>query len=689
MPYGARQEEWVLFDDLLGLTEDLLPVVSNPKAKISEHSKMQALGKTPSRYNRQREAVGVPDWTSLKTTHEDVKRWAGEQDYGICVQTRLVRAIDIDVDDFDIASEIGDRVITVLGQFLPVRRRSNSGKCLIAFRLPGLMTKRKLTTANGIIEFLANGQQFVAIGTHPSGARYEWVGGLPEDIPEVTLEQFEALWSELERLFAVEPAHTSKASTKREVLSSAIADDPIAQALYEKDMVLSVDRDGKMHILCPWQDEHTSESAESSTTYFPPHTGGYANGNFKCLHAHCEHRHAGDLVAKLDLDLADFDDLSEFDDLAAGDAAPGAADTPSTDGFVDTLGGDDGDGPIPGEPADEKPANRFALVHPSDFAAAPPTPWLIRDVLPKAETAVLYGPSGSGKSFLGIDMGFAVATGTDWRGKRTRKGRVVYIAAEGAGGVRKRLKAYATHYGIDLSSVDLRVIPVAPNFLEKKDALDVAKAILDWGRVDLVIVDTWAQVLPGANENSGEDVGKALSHCKGIHRATGALVLLIHHSGKDETKGARGWSGLRAAADAEMEVSRSDDLRLLSVTKQKDGDDGAEFGFRLLVVPLGLDDEGEEITSCVVEHTDHARSDMRKGKGLGNNQAIVRDTIDSLFDIDGGDRVPYEAAGKAGVEAMPEPENGRDRRRNLVVRALSTLTSQGFFGAENGFVVKV
>jgi RecA-family ATPase len=105
------------------------------------------------------------------------------------------------------------------------------------------------------------------------------------------------------------------------------------------------------------------------------------------------------------------------------------------------------------------------------------------------------------------------------------------------------------------------VLADAPNLMEKQDALDVARAIVAAGGAQLVIVDTFAQVMPGANENAGEDVGRALAHCKGIHRATGALVLLVHHSGKDSSRGARGWSGLRAAADVELEVVRADDAR--------------------------------------------------------------------------------------------------------------------------------
>jgi RecA-family ATPase len=175
-------------------------------------------------------------------------------------------------------------------------------------------------------------------------------------------------------------------------------------------------------------------------------------------------------------------------------------------------------------------------VQAGSFASGKPMGWMIKDVLPRAEVVMVYGESGSGKSFVVLDLGGAVARGTEWRGKRTKKGRVVYVVAEGAAGFRNRLKAYAAKHGIDLTDLDVWVIHAAPNMLLKEDALDVCKSILASGGADLVIVDTFAQVTPGANENAAEDMGKALAHCRGIHVATGAVVLLVHHSGKDQSR---------------------------------------------------------------------------------------------------------------------------------------------------------
>lgn len=211
--YGATREDWDTFTLLYGLTADLLPVVSNPQAEISEHSTMADLGKTPSRYNGQGKVVGIPKWSQYQATGRDIDRWMANPDYGICVQTREVRAIDVDVDDLFAATEIFNFILNHLCARLPYRMRSNSGKFLLAFRLPGEFTKRKMKVAGGIIEFLATGQQFIAVGTHPSGERYKWEGDdLPDDFPTLTADQFESLWAALVARFAIEEVKPPRAT---------------------------------------------------------------------------------------------------------------------------------------------------------------------------------------------------------------------------------------------------------------------------------------------------------------------------------------------------------------------------------------------------------------------------------------------------------------------------------------------
>lgn len=285
--YGASPDDWTHFDLVLGLGPDLLPVVSNPLAELDPDSKLKEIGKTPSRYNGAGRVVGIAGWTQRKSTDGEIAAWSRQDDYGICLQTRTVRALDIDVPDDELAEEITIFVARHLGQQLPARIRVNSGKVLLAFALPGELPKRKMTVEGGIIEFLATGQQFVAIGTHPSGARYEWLGGLPGEFPELDLAEFEALWAALAERFATEPVEQGQVSVRKKGERLDLADD-VADFLQDKGLVLGKDRDGALLVRCPWEHDHTTGSAgDGSTVYFPAGTNGYEQGHFKCLHGHC------------------------------------------------------------------------------------------------------------------------------------------------------------------------------------------------------------------------------------------------------------------------------------------------------------------------------------------------------------------------------------------------------------------
>ena len=333
----------------------------------------------------------------------------------------------------------------------------------------------------------------------------------------------------------------------------------------------------------------------------------------------------------------------------------------------------DGTGDVQNSISAPKPA-RFEPIQAGEFSQGGHPGWIIKGVLPRAELAVVYGESGSGKSFAVLDMVAAVARGVPWRGHRVTKGKVVYICAEGAGGFRKRLIAYAARQGIDLAAIELFVIPNAPNLLLKEDALELSKAIVTAvGRADIVVVDTLAQTTPGGNENAGEDMGKALSHCKGLHRATKGMVLLVHHSGKDSSKGARGWSGVRAACDAEFEVVRMAMGRVLRTSKQKDGDDGAAWGFDLDVVDIGVDEDGDAVTSCVVKEVEVNLAKATSSKPMGPVEKVVAAVVNEIAESQTAG-IEADEVIKAAAARLDAPEGGkRDTRRQRARRALETL----------------
>jgi KaiC/GvpD/RAD55 family RecA-like ATPase len=337
---------------------------------------------------------------------------------------------------------------------------------------------------------------------------------------------------------------------------------------------------------------------------------------------------------------------------------------------------------------------RFGPIPIYDLSLQPPGEWLIKGVVPDAELVVLFGASGSGKTFVALDMAFAVAQGLPWRGHRTKKGRVVIIAAEGAGGLTKRVRAYAKHHDIDLRDVAIDVITAAPNFLHEEDIAEVLAEIKALGEVALVVVDTLAQVTPGANENGAEDMGRALANLRLIREMAGATVMAVHHAGKDASKGSRGWSGIKAAADAQIEVIRHEDgQREIHLEKMKDGEDGLRFGFRLEIVELGVDADGDLLTSCVAVEADLpvAKAEDKPSRGVvryGANERHVLEVIESEYaSVTDTSEALFV---KRCADLLPAPDAGkRDQRLFLMRRAVQSLVKRkdGPLAVEHGRVI--
>lgn len=238
-----------------------------------------------------------------------------------------------------------------------------------------------------------------------------------------------------------------------------------------------------------------------------------------------------------------------------------------------------------------------------------PTDELVQGVLTAGDGCVLYGDSNSGKTFVVIDMACAVARGTEWMGRRTEPGLVVYLAAESPASVRRRLQAYQKHHCVKVPNFAIVQSPI-DLFAGEADTDKVIKLVrmLEAKRgqtVRLIIGDTLARLSAGANENSGQDMGLVVRHFDRIRAECKAHFLLIHHSGKNAAAGSRGWSGIRAAVDTEIEVTDTPTGRCLEITKQRDlPTKGERIGFRLDVVTLGQTKWGAPATSCVVTYSD-------------------------------------------------------------------------------------
>lgn len=245
---------------------------------------------------------------------------------------------------------------------------------------------------------------------------------------------------------------------------------------------------------------------------------------------------------------------------------------------------------------------RFQFESLSAFLKRPPPKWIIKGVLPQAALAVVFGASGSGKTFFALDMAVSVATGRAWRGVPVVAGGVAYVVAEGAGGFVDRAHAYCRQHDLEPSELPLHILADSPNLMQNVDVTDLILSLRACGPLSVIYMDTYARVMGNGNENEAQDVNRVVRNCALIHKATGAIVVLIHHSGKDAANGARGSSALRAAADAEIEVKKLADFRTATITKMKDGADDATYRFRLQNVVIGWDEDGDDRASCVVEH---------------------------------------------------------------------------------------
>lgn len=274
---------------------------------------------------------------------------------------------------------------------------------------------------------------------------------------------------------------------------------------------------------------------------------------------------------------------------------------------------------------------------------------LVEDLLDIAAMSVIYGPSNTGKTFFALDLAAHVAMGRPWFGHAiTTPGCVVYVAAEGGHGIRNRVAAIKKYYGV--SNMPLAVItspidllnPAAdlPHLLER-----TADAALATGLpCVLVIVDTLSRAMAGGDENGPKDMTGFVSNIDRL-RAAGPHVLVIHHTGKDDGKGARGHSSLRAATDTEMELKIENEAEKRAtayVRKQRDMQGGDRFVFRLKSVPLGETQNGKSLTSCVIEPDERAVSESAACVKLTPNEQKGFDDLIAMF----GDQ-------KLAVERIP------------------------------------
>lgn len=237
---------------------------------------------------------------------------------------------------------------------------------------------------------------------------------------------------------------------------------------------------------------------------------------------------------------------------------------------------------------------------------------LVRDSL-----GAIYGASGSGKTFVALSWALSVATGSWWQGRKVVRGPVLFIAAEGSGGLGARIGAWKEHNRF-CGDAGLLVLPEPVCIMDPTTARVVGEAAQARSAV-LVVIDTVARSMPGGDENAAKDIGRLVDGADIIRRQSGACVLFVHHSGKDQSAGMRGNSALQAAVATVIECKGVDGRLVLDCPKQKD--DVPFSPIHLALLPVGA--------SCVA--TDRAPHSEELPAGAVD---LLR-VLDEIADEDG------------------------------------------------------
>ncbi|WP_050929474.1 AAA family ATPase [Aestuariivita boseongensis] len=276
--------------------------------------------------------------------------------------------------------------------------------------------------------------------------------------------------------------------------------------------------------------------------------------------------------------------------------------------------------------------------------------YLVKGWIDRGTTSVVYGQSNVGKTFFALDLAMHVAACVPWHGAKVSpatetSGCVVYIASEGGSGLHNRIEAIRRQrpdlvekaerrrsFTLLQSVLDLCTSTDARELVRALDALPLS--------IDLVVIDTLARTMGDGDENTTRDMGAFVRSLDKIRTATGAHIMVIHHSGKDPSKGARGSGSLRAAVDTEIHLERKRNVTMAQITKQRDMPADKVFAYRLRGMEIGPDEDGEPVTSAVVVQTDPVKEGPKLSAQKNNALLALEDALKAKGEVRDGEPFP-------------------------------------------------
>jgi hypothetical protein len=339
---------------------------------------------------------------------------------------------------------------------------------------------------------------------------------------------------------------------------------------------------------------------------------------------------------------------------------------------------------------------RLLVLSVEDADTAPARDYLLKGLLSPAEISIWVGPPKCGKSFLMLYIAYMLALGRSVFGRRVKQVTVLYVAAEGEAGIANRIKALRLRHG---DTPNFHFIAQPADLLHHgghlDDLINAAKAI----GAKLIVLDTLSRLMAGGDENSPQDMGMFIRNVTQLREDTGAHVTVIHHGTKASNGSSpRGHSSLTGADDALIEIVKLDDgSRLATVVHAKDDPDGMRWGFTLGRVELGHDDDGDPITTLIVEEKDQPSAAARGGAvPLSSNEQIALRTLDQSMSADGILATVFDDHTEGLVVRLADwrtwfyrngkPGAGEDAKQKAFKRAVDGLLAKGRIGSRDDLI---
>ena len=265
-----------------------------------------------------------------------------------------------------------------------------------------------------------------------------------------------------------------------------------------------------------------------------------------------------------------------------------------------------------------------------------PHDWLIKGLIERNSVGLVFGKPASGKSFLVMDWAFCVAAGIDWDGKPTKQCDVFYVAGEGFAGMARRFKALELKYDKVVDNIFMSEMPT--ELMSSVAMAELANVIQGTSENPaLIIFDTVHRNFGGGDENSSKDFGIVMNNVDMFLKPINATVLFVHHSGHSQTERIRGSSAIQGSLDIEYKVSKdAEGIIEVANTKAKEIMPPPPMNFKMVQQDLGwIDEDGNSITSVILESTEATIADTPKRKPLSARNEAILNALSRVISLNG------------------------------------------------------